>query len=382
MHVKSKVNVGLVTCWYRGIAKASYSYNLRFALEKFPFVNVRVVSSKCECELDKFAGCTDNLIDDNVVFVHFPPFFNARPKGKIGWVFYDVTQVFLHGLRGLAYLSKCKGCDVVQYEQSVFSFGILPLIPVLFIPTASKKIVTAHSLDKMAGLKVLRAAYNHANKVIVHSNGMRDILVSLGVDLAKIEVIPHGVKIPALLGLERSEVTFFGAPIESKGAFVVFEALKLLKDRGEKVVVDFYGVYSSSEKEAADWRAGELGVSDCVVWHGRLSEEEFDKKMQQSMFTFAIYSAPVAGSSILTRAMGNGAPVIATNIGGLPEYTKNIVLVPPNDPHALADAISELKGNLDLRRRLSEGLRKDAIEISWEWVAEKTLQVYLNVLKS
>lgn len=365
---------------------ANYSYNLRVALEKHPFVRIKVVSSRCSCEYEKFAGAKDNLIDRDCYFVRFPPYVNVRPKGvgvrgKISWVLYDVTQTFLHFLRGLVYLSKCRDCEVIHYQQSDFSFGVLPLIPVMLVPTANKKVVTAHTLDKTLGLRILGAMYNRADKVIVHSEEMRSTLISLGVNTSKIEVIPHGAKIPSLASEERDEITFFGAPDKAKGAFFLLEALKVLKERGDKTQVHFYGVYTSVEQSAVTVRAGELGVSDCVLWGGRLSEEEFDRKMQKSMFTFAVYLAPVSGSSILTRALGNATPVIATNIGGLSEYSQNLVLVPPDDVNALADAISKLKRDLALRKRLSSRVRMDAMRISWDAVANKTLEVYLEVLK-
>jgi glycosyltransferase involved in cell wall biosynthesis len=155
----------------------------------------------------------------------------------------------------------------------------------------------------------------------------------------------------------------------------------VLKEKGDKTVVNFYGLYSSSEKEAVDARGGELGVGDCISWGGRLSEEEFDRRMQKSMFTFAVYSSPVSGSSVLTRAMGNGTPVIASNIGGVPEYSQSLVLVPPDEPEALADAISKLKRDSALRKRLGYIARADAVKISWDVVAENTVKVYLDALR-
>jgi glycosyltransferase involved in cell wall biosynthesis len=365
---------------------ANYSYNLRVALEKNSFIRVKVVSSRCACEYDKLAKTKNKLVDKNSYFVRFPPYLNIRPKGtnmraKISWVLYDITQMFVHSLRGLAYMAKCKDCDVIHYQQSDFSFGVLPLMPVILVPTANRKVVTAHTVDKTAGLRVLIALYNRADKVIVHSEEMWRTLVSFGVKASKMEIIPHGVKVPALLSGERDEITFFGAPVKDKGAFVILEALKVLKERGDMTQVHFYGVYTSDEQSAVKLRAGELGVSDCVLWGGRLSEEEFDRKMQKSMFTFAVYLAPVSGSSVLTRAMGNATPVIATTLGGLSEYSQNLVLVPPNDVDALADAISKLRRDGALRKRLSYEIRRDAVRISWDEVAGKTIKVYMDVLK-
>jgi hypothetical protein len=56
------------------------------------------------------------------------------------------------------------------------------------------------------------------------------------------------------------------------------------------------------------------------TWCGSVSESEFDEKMQESIFTFAIHTVPVFGSATITRAMMNGTPVIATPLGGSSDY--------------------------------------------------------------
>jgi glycosyltransferase involved in cell wall biosynthesis len=53
--------------------------------------------------------------------------------------------------------------------------------------------------------------------------------------------------------------------------------------------------------------------------------------------------------------MIHGKPVVSTRVGGIPEiitHLENGYLVPPDDPEALAGAISELSGNAALRREL------------------------------
>lgn len=60
-----------------------------------------------------------------------------------------------------------------------------------------------------------------------------------------------------------------------------------------------------------------------------------------------------------------GVPVIASNVGGIPEIIidgVNGLLVPPGDPAALADAIERLMVDADLRRRLGTNARRRAAE--------------------
>jgi Glycosyltransferase len=115
-----------------------------------------------------------------------------------------------------------------------------------------------------------------------------------------------------------------------------------------------------------------------------LSEREFDEKMQESIFTFAIPTEPVWGSSIITRAMMNGTPVIATPLGGSSEYLGDAgVYVSPNDPASLASAVRDLLENRRLREDLGKMVRQRALQyLSWEAIAEKTIQIYQSVLNT
>jgi glycosyltransferase involved in cell wall biosynthesis len=104
--------------------------------------------------------------------------------------------------------------------------------------------------------------------------------------------------------------------------------------------------------------------------------------MQESIMTLAVYTVPVSGSSIITRAMSNGTPIIASRIGAASEYLKDVgVKISPNDPRALADAILALKNNPDLARNLGEKARRQAWQISWNVIARRTLNVYRTVLE-
>lgn len=89
------------------------------------------------------------------------------------------------------------------------------------------------------------------------------------------------------------------------------------------------------------------------------------------------------GSSILD-AMDYGVPVVASNVGGIPDivaHEKNGVLVPPRDKGALADAIERLYGNPDLRERFSRAGRATAAAYSPGAMAERYLALYGNICK-
>jgi glycosyltransferase involved in cell wall biosynthesis len=206
--------------------------------------------------------------------------------------------------------------------------------------------------------------------------------IALGIPKEKIRKVFHGASIPVLRGVVRSEVTFFGSPQEAKGISTVLQALKALNERKRRVIVHIYGVYSDRERNDTVAKARELGVEGNLEWGGQVSEEVFDTKMQESVVTLVAYSVPVSGSNVLTRAMANGAPIIASRIGGLPEYLGDAgILVQPNDSSALADQIVRLIDSRALQEQLGSAARSRAIQLfDWQSAAAKTFAIYQEVV--
>ena len=77
--------------------------------------------------------------------------------------------------------------------------------------------------------------------------------------------------------------------------------------------------------------------------------------------------------------------VVETNIGGNPELVQDNVtglLVPPDDPTSLADAINRLLDNPDLRKKLSDNAYQFVLNnMTWEKVIPKYIKFYNELLK-
>ncbi len=85
-------------------------------------------------------------------------------------------------------------------------------------------------------------------------------------------------------------------------------------------------------------------------------------------------------SGVVLTAFGFGKPVVATRVGGIPEYVENGVtgdLVEPNDPAALADALVRLLLDRSARLQMQANVRRHAQgEFSWRTFAGQMRQVY------
>jgi glycosyltransferase involved in cell wall biosynthesis len=87
----------------------------------------------------------------------------------------------------------------------------------------------------------------------------------------------------------------------------------------------------------------------------------------------------------LLEANAAGKPCIASNIGGIPsviENNYNGILVPPNDPKLLAQAIIWLARDSEKCLKFGRNGRKLALLRDWGEIASKTEQVYMQSLNA
>jgi glycosyltransferase involved in cell wall biosynthesis len=82
----------------------------------------------------------------------------------------------------------------------------------------------------------------------------------------------------------------------------------------------------------------------------------------------------------LLEALGAGRAVVASRVAGIPEVVEDGVtglLVPPEDPPALAEALRRLAADPDLRRTLGERARQTAgLRYSWAAAAQRFEECY------
>ncbi len=100
-----------------------------------------------------------------------------------------------------------------------------------------------------------------------------------------------------------------------------------------------------------------------------------------------VFVAPALGQEsfgiVLVEAMAAGLPVVASRIPGYDEVVRDDVdgiLVPPNDPAALAGAIERVLGRPDLALRLGESGRQRADEFSWDRVTDAIETAYRDAV--
>ena len=138
----------------------------------------------------------------------------------------------------------------------------------------------------------------------------------------------------------------------SKGHDVLLCAVRLLRDRGADVTLRLCG--AGGERENLERLANELGIADRAKFLGSLSEDQLIEQLKVSdAFALASHAEPLG--VVYMEAMAMGVPTIGTAAGGVGEIiTTGVdgILVEPNHPGQLADAIEELMKDEERRRSL------------------------------
>ena len=137
-----------------------------------------------------------------------------------------------------------------------------------------------------------------------------------------------------------------------KGHDVLIRAIARLRDSGRDILLTVVG--SGSERAALESLVRDLGVERAVEFAGSLSEDEVIARLRRA-HAFVLASRLETRPVVLMEALALGIPVIATDVGGIPEIVTpewDGLLVGADDATALASAVARLMDDPGLRRRL------------------------------
>lgn len=151
---------------------------------------------------------------------------------------------------------------------------------------------------------------------------------------------------------------YTGRMDRGKGLLHIVEALALLVERGEDVVLDLVGWLQKGDPilEEIQALAQERGIRDRVFYHGYkpVGPELFEYYKRADIYVIASTSSEGFPRTIW-EAMAHGLPVVATRVGSIPlylEHGKTALLVEPANSQELADVILSILCDQVLRSSL------------------------------
>lgn len=273
---------------------------------------------------------------------------------------------------------------------------LLRLIGVPVVVTAH--VVTAHERTGFQDA-VHRRMHQLSPLIVAHSEFDRKrLLEEFAVEPARVIVVPHGeygffardTEPPGReaarrsLGLEPQHETalFFGYIREYKGLDVLLDAWPAVSRArpnarlvvaGDPVQLDAARL---DELQAAATRVGAIH---------RFAYVPFAEVLRYfaAADVLVLPYRHISQSGVLFVALSLGLAVVATRVGALPEVLRDGesgLLVPPESPGALAEALVRALGDRALRECLADGGRRVAARHSWPSIAEQTESAFASLV--
>ena len=165
------------------------------------------------------------------------------------------------------------------------------------------------------------------------------------------------------------EVTFLGNVVPRKGLDALVEGVGRLDEDevDSRLTVVGDRTVASDYAEAVADAVAEAGVDDRVEFVGRLDDEAVAARLRES-HVLAVPSRYEPFGMVYLEAMGFGCVPLATTVGGAGEFVRDGesgVLVPPDDPRAVAAALRDLDDR-DRLAAMGTAARRD-YEARPEW---------------
>lgn len=228
---------------------------------------------------------------------------------------------------------------------------------------ASRIIATSHPYIQSS--EFLRS---HANKCRV---------VPLSVDAARYRVIADRSRLR-----RRFQRTPDDCIVLAVGVLRYYKGLDVLLDAMTQLDATLVIVGAGPEEQRLRTLAQAFGMARRVHFVGRVSDDDLPGYYHcADVFVLASQLRAEAFGIVQLEAMAAGVPVVSTELGTgtsvVNHHSQTGFVVPPGDPHALAQAIKVLLANPELRQYMGTmGRYRVANEYTHDLMVERTLDVY------
>lgn len=303
----------------------------------------------------------------------------------------DVLNGFSSVRRALAAEAAERPIDLVHVhvESALLWFArrTLPDVP---------RVYTSHGIVGAAALKFRLTAFatnRWADLSCLVSQHDLDRFVASGANPEKLRLVLSGVAVPPAseagrramanrldIDPDRHKVIGTLARMEpEKGLDLLIRAVARIKGEHPEIRLVIAGI--GSQEKRLRQLVDELGCAENVRFAG------FVREVGDFLGCLHVYAQPSRAEAFglgVTEAMAMGLPTVVTRVGGLPEQVvegETGLLVPPENVDALADALSRLVGDSEMRAAMGRkaGIRH-AEHFSLDGMARRMEEVYAEAL--
>lgn len=208
-------------------------------------------------------------------------------------------------------------------------------------------------------LRAQRLAYRAAQTVVANSKAAVEQLQREGVERTRIALIPNGIDLAAFAPPPARVIVRKIAMVANlrpeKGHDLLIDAAPAILAREPEA--EFFIAGDGPLRQALETRATGRGVASRFHFLGQCNDVP---ALLATSDLFVLPSRSEAFPNAVIEAMAAGLPVVASEVGGIPELVKSGVtgmLVPPGDAAALARSVLDLMDRPGFAAALGEAAR-------------------------
>jgi glycosyltransferase involved in cell wall biosynthesis len=219
--------------------------------------------------------------------------------------------------------------------------------------------------------RLWRRLFGRFAGIVVHSERGRQTLLALGVEEARLRLVPHPVfRSDPPRGDDGRTVLALGTIRPYKGlgdavrAVLGVDGARLLVAGDPREPLDGH---RRAAGQRAEWRLGYLPAG------------ELERALGDATVAVFPYRAELDQSGALLQALGAGVPAVVYDVGGLPEPVTAFGagrVVPAGDADALTAALAELLGDPEALAAARAGAERAREALTWDAAAAAHLALY------
>lgn len=308
-----------------------------------------------------------------------PPVKQAREKKLETVTFGNRTDLF-----GLARLIDMRNIQIVNSHEGSSHF-----LCFLLKLTREKKIKLFRTYSNAMPVRKHALLWKYTDKFIVPAEFIRKNFLNKGLSPEKVTVVYQGIGIADFSGgmKKKSEsiggcrVVIIGRLDPVKGHVHFLKAAAIVSEKFPETLFSVIGEEKNVKINELEKESKKLGLKN-VKFQGYV--EEISSCMRASDIGVIASVGSEAVSRTALEWMASGVPVVATDVGCLPEMIedgKTGIVVPPVDPNVMAKVLCGLLGDGRLRRDMGraafERVKKN---FSYKHFITETEKVFMEAL--
>lgn len=249
-----------------------------------------------------------------------------------------------------------------------------------------------HSLS-VAFIKEVQYFYTKAaDKVVVPSNYLKSIVGGWGIPSKKIDIVYNAsreedfrisisqAEAKRELGINSKIILTVARLVPWKGIDMLIKILPRFNKEIQLVVVG-----DGPDMQRLKDLAHTTGVEKRVIFRGQIPHNKVISLYLKAADVFVLPSSYEGLPHTILEAMTVGIPIVATNLGGIPEViedSKEGLLFKPGDLSSLEDSISRLLEDRDTALKFVENAKEKVKQFNWDTLREKIIWILDSVINN